>query len=331
MTVQVRYNEDWKVIANDLISSFVSSTAIEKRASGLIEGMKQADVPSQIILPLMNALSTYSKQTNDDVSNHYDDSDFLYDCILQCLTSSLIDENCSIKIIQFTNFVLLGSSIEEIDEEIGEERSLGDAKLVLYNILMYDNDHQSFSPNFDAIQNPRLQNFWRRMYVSLRSKRNSGNVDKLSDSEAIIAVGDYSAEKIYSGAKYLSNSLTRMVPKVTKGIENLGEYAKQNITPSASREALDQEDQGVAVTQATVEATDTFRKASQTVAIGIRDLSTRGINKAAEKWEENGLGKDICPQDEMREGIVTAGKIGMAAIGATVEIAESVFEATKAG
>ena len=169
-----------------------------------------------------------------------------------------------------------------------------------------------------------------------------------TDAKSIKAAGDFVAENMYSGAQFLSRGLAFFIPKVTEGIENFGAFAKQNIEPSSSlAETYDEveekstneenyidsneDDQAVAITAASVEATDVFRESAQTVAFGIRDYSTRGINILAKQWEEKEIGQELCPEHELRESLVFAGKVSMATLGASVNLAESILDATKAG
>ena len=49
----------------------------------------------------------------------------------------------------------------------------------------------------------------------------------------------------------------------------------------------------------------------------------------SEKWKENKLGEELCEEPELREALSLAGKVSIAALGASVNLAESIFQATK--
>ncbi len=189
----------------------------------------------------------------------------------------------------------------------------------------------------------------------------SFTIDPDNPSGAIIAAGDFAAEKIYGGAKFLNQSLSNIIPSVTGGIETLGDFAKNNIQPDASKDSLTSqvgndddddnddknpkkvdkghgndskeitEDDIVAFTEASVQATDVFRSSTEALTSGIYNISSKGINNLSNNWKKNEIGKELCEQDELRESFAAIGKIGIATVGATLNVAEAIFNVTKAG
>jgi hypothetical protein len=368
-TGKMRNKNDWKeILADDLVSSPLtlaqhqhegsdvdeekegssktdnsSSDAIEQcreRAFDHLTRIEEYDVPNKTVISIINGLQRHFREGlnhNKSDAIDKDDQDFFLQPIVEFLSSST-EEACKVSIIQFVNLLLSNFSLDD-------STSLNQAEVV-YKATLFQNDEEKMAvlkTISDAFgDNVVMSCFWQYILHIISSKKelkevesNSNDIQRRdsSDAEVIIAAGDYAAEKIYGGAQFLSNGLTHIIPKVTSCIENAGEYAKQNIEPNSNQEPVDatkDEDRTVAITQTSVRATDMFRESAKTVAGGICDYSTKGINKMAEKWDENKLGKELCPEDELRETIVAAGKIGMATLGATLNIAESVFDATKA-
>ena len=151
---------------------------------------------------------------------------------------------------------------------------------------------------------------------------------------AIDAGGDIVAKRIYQGAKSIENGLTNVVtPFLTKSIDFVGSYAKDRIEPSSGDDSDNDGTDNLATSLSddVVNATDKFRRGSQTVAFGVRDVSTKGIASVAKKWEENDTSAHFVQDKEMRALLDAAGKIGIAALGATTVIGESIFETTKEG
>jgi hypothetical protein len=193
------------------------------------------------------------------------------------------------------------------------------------------------------------------------------NKHTTGDAEMVKLKSEQAATTIYDGAKFVRDSLsTHFVPNVTSGIEALGEFAKRNIAPNPSDENADErddcirgdddgngngdgghgassnnnnnidtnddneEDQVLKLTNSTVQATDTLRESTKFVAHGIRNYSTKGINTIKNKWEEKELGKELIADDDLREVTVAAGRVGVATVGASAVVVESIFETTKA-
>lgn len=261
--------------------------------------------------------------------------------IVEILRSNSIEQTCKIHIIQFINLVLSKFSLDD-DENMTEAETVYEA--LTQREEYYNSEDVVVSMADAGVDNIMTVPYWDEMLHLLKSKENItkaisssslNNETTRTDAESIKAAGDYAAEKLYLGSELFKKGLSQIVPKVTDGIEHLGKLAKQNIKPASnlkkeSEEGTKDDDQVVAVTEASVHATDIFRESAKVVAFGIRDYSTKGINKLTEKWEENELGKELCPENELREAIALAGKVSIASIGATVNVAESIFEATKA-
>ena len=151
---------------------------------------------------------------------------------------------------------------------------------------------------------------------------------------AIDTGGDIMAKRIYQAAKSIENGLANVVtPFVTKSINSAGSYAKDRIEPSSGDDS-DNDGTGnlpTSLSDDVVNATDKFRRGSQIVAFGVRDVSTKGIASVAKKWEDNGTTAHFVQDEELRALMTAAGKIGIAALGATAIVSESIFETTKEG
>ena len=160
------------------------------------------------------------------------------------------------------------------------------------------------------------------------------------DIESIINAGDLVSEHIFRGAKFLQDGLANIiVPNVTKGIEALGDVVIQNTEPCATKKVSDnpvkeKEDEEleefVAMTDNSVKATDSIRQGARTLAYGIRDYSTRKVHHGTRAWNEKELGKQLIPDDDVRETVVATGKVGLSVLGASALLIESIFETTKA-
>merc|ERR1712038_313398 len=80
----------------------------------------------------------------------------------------------------------------------------------------------------------------------------------------------------------------------------------------------------------TKQVTDKVRAGTRGTVFGIRDISTKGVTKASEKWNEKNVGKKVIEDDDVRGVVSAAGKVGVASLGAAAIVAESLFETTKA-
>ncbi len=229
-----------------------------------------------------------------------------------------------VDIIQFVNVLLIEGSA-------GNEEVFTQAELIEQAIVQRDE-----SILLSSILPENLFKFWKRLISIIINSIDTQNVEKKLNKTTSFAIGpdniaiagDYAAEKIYGGATFLSKCLSDIVPKVTDGIENLGTFAKNNLEPHSPDDLTEKEvglhenktyyDNGIRVTeenavafsQASVEATDVFRSSAKAVTSGICDISSKGLNKLGEKWEENEVGKTLCPEkDELRESVAAIGKV----------------------
>ena len=160
------------------------------------------------------------------------------------------------------------------------------------------------------------------------------------DIENIINAGDLVSEHIFQGAKFLQDGLANIiVPNVTKGIEALGDIVIQNTEPCATKEVFDNPvkekkdeelEEFIAMTDKSVKATDSVRQGARTLAYGIRDYSTRKVYHGTRAWNEREWGKQLIPDDDVRETVVATGKVGLSVLGASALLIESMFETTKA-
>ena len=83
------------------------------------------------------------------------------------------------------------------------------------------------------------------------------------------------------------------------------------------------------LTDASVKTTYSIRRGTRSVVYGVRDFSTRKVQSATDAWKEKQLGKQIIPNDDVRETVLATGKVGMATLGAAALLTKSIFEITK--
>ena len=78
-------------------------------------------------------------------------------------------------------------------------------------------------------------------------------------------------------------------------------------------------------------SSETVKDLAETTTDNMKQATTNTIRHLTTQWRENEIGKKIIPNDEHREVYVNAGKIGLAGLGATATVAESIMNGTKAG
>ena len=174
----------------------------------------------------------------------------------------------------------------------------------------------------DAEQHSERVLIWELRAMCLRQiERVKQRVERVASS------GEMAASFISCSAALVESGMTRSVPAVSRHIENIGTHVKGSITPSAyplimSRNAVVAMTYSDAAKRASESAKERTRQAVQS----IRHVSSRGLNIVASKLEDR-FGENLAP--ESREVLRTAGKIGLATLGAAAVIGETVVESSR--
>ncbi len=183
------------------------------------------------------------------------------------------------------------------------------------------------------------------------------------DIQKIIDTGDAVSEHIVTAAQFAKVGMAKyIVPAFTRGIEVVGEvvikHTEPLVKPSPSalteddddddptrqQEQLNHDDEEeeeeqknekdlrdyVGISDKSVKTTDSIRRGARSVAFGVRDFSTRQVQRGTTAWKEKELGKQLIPDDDVRETVVATGKVGVATLGAAALLTETLFETTKA-
>ena len=323
----------------------------------LDEVMQECDEVNQdLVISIIKMIRYHLESQNgskcsDDCNEAGDDASTSQSEVAKFLSSQSVDESHKMKLIEFMNFLIFHRLTAQ-NYDVAKDEAEKIYKFLLQN--------QRFGHKLE-VDDVKCNTFWNLILQSMNKEIEESDViptestardssdadmkqeieelDKIptesaardtSDADRIKAYGDAMSESIYRGSMFLSGSLSSLVPTLTNSIENLGDFAKRNIEPS--EESVDNDfvnEPNVAITEIAVEASESFREAAKVAAHGIRDLSTQGINAIAEKWKENKLGEELCEEPELREALSLAGKVSIAALGASVNLAESIFQATK--
>lgn len=78
-------------------------------------------------------------------------------------------------------------------------------------------------------------------------------------------------------------------------------------------------------------STETVKEWTRSATDGLRNAAAESIQHLADQWEENKIGSHIIPMDEQRELCANIGKVGLAGLGATAVVAETIYNSTKTG
>ena len=151
----------------------------------------------------------------------------------------------------------------------------------------------------------------------------------LDDPEVdrVVPSGDVAAECIVETANWVKRGLVGSAYAINGGIEIVGDVLKDNLTPASK--PLAAPSYALTCTDAARQATNEVRQTVKKTVSGIRDYAARGISTAAKKMEETKVAEKVLPSDDSRQMLATAGKVGMASLGAAAIIGEAVFESTK--
>lgn len=162
----------------------------------------------------------------------------------------------------------------------------------------------------------------------------------------IARTGEAAADFITNGASWMERVLlSKSVPLIHTGIDNVGNFLKQILTP-AEQDALmvlgqdnnniDQHfSQGkpavvlLIYTDAAKRATSEAKESVRVVLHGIRDTSTEGIHWVAHRMDEDKVGERLITDPSSRAVLAAWGKVGLASLGATAVLSEAMLEATK--
>jgi len=175
----------------------------------------------------------------------------------------------------------------------------------------------------------------KRVLVENQNENSSGNDPEWTDQiveRPVVFLGDTASDFISSGARWVEKSLAlSVVPAVNSGIERTGSFVKKNIEPGDGKQSIDRQAEVTALVYShkIKETTDKVRETAHTVRYGIRNASTRGINKIAKKVDEKDLGTQLCPDEGVRDLVVATGKIGLATLGGVAVVAEAIYHTTR--
>lgn len=178
--------------------------------------------------------------------------------------------------------------------------------------------------------------FWNKVML-LTKPRELEQRAKIVDDEIVKEVkdvGDVLSDGVFSSATMVKTGLKEyLVPFVNTGIEKIGETI---ITNSESRtkypkteEELKRVEESIALSRDAVEFSGSVKETVRTVTTGIREFSVSKINDAKKVWNEHEVGKQIIPDDDMRQVAASMGKVGVATLGAAGLLIEAVMESAR--
>ena len=145
--------------------------------------------------------------------------------------------------------------------------------------------------------------------------------------EDVIKGSEVAADYIAGAAKWVERGLKWSVPVIHIGLETAGDSLKGMLTPINGPVNA----QAVAnCTNVAKICTNGVRQKAKQAANGVRDASSRGILIAAKRFEEEQLGLKLVPDQDHRNVLVAAGKVGIATLGGAYIVSDAVFETTKA-
>ena len=150
--------------------------------------------------------------------------------------------------------------------------------------------------------------------------------DNRMDVDGVIKGSEVAAAHIAGAAKWVERHLKCSVPVIHIGLETAGGQLKGMITPTAAE--FENATAVANYTSVAKVATTGVREKAEQAAHGIRDISVFGIHLVANKFEEKQIGRTLVPDQNHRNVLVAAGRIGIATFGAVAVVGEAVLETT---
>jgi len=153
----------------------------------------------------------------------------------------------------------------------------------------------------------------------------------------VVKGGEVTADYIATAAKWFSRSLKwSVVPVIHYGLDIAGDNAKRFLTPVEDQKmrrkaALMTAHRTPAPMRALADSTTVVRKISNGVRLqakqtssGIRDIPNQGFQMVVKKVEDEELVEKLVPDEDHREVLTAAGKIGVASVGAAAIVSEAI-------
>mmetsp|Transcript_37333 Transcript_37333/g.42666 ORF Transcript_37333/g.42666 Transcript_37333/m.42666 type:complete len:502 (-) Transcript_37333:323-1828(-) len=157
--------------------------------------------------------------------------------------------------------------------------------------------------------------------------------------EDVVKGGEVTADYIATAAKCFSRSLKwSVVPVIHYGLDIAGDNAKRLLTPvehqkTRRKGALMTVCKNPTSVRAIANCTTVIRQVSNGVRLQakqmsseIRDIPNQGFQMVVKKVEDEELVEKLVPDEDHREVLAAAGKIGVASVGAAAIVSEAIID-----
>lgn len=346
--------KEWSKVVDEILPNGThrhrhSTREVQERAVRLLVFLDEKGISTNFIcswLLLVHRLTCTTEMHEEELHNA-STVHIRMKHLLKCL-SDISEDEARISVITLINTL--------VEENLSDDIECVEQAHIITQILQSEMEGISFEKH---VQKEEIWRFWNQIAeiasVDASSSQHSSRVWSDYDArrskeidpktiENIINTGDAISGHIFKAAKFAQDGLAQhVVPAMTSGIEKVGEMVIENTSSHVSTteesdngtcsvEEEGQEDMKglIDITDKSVQTTDYIRKGARSVAFGVRDFSTWGVQNMTEAWKEKELGKQMIPDDDVREVVVATGKVGLATLGAAALLTESVFETTKA-
>ncbi|GFH55800.1 hypothetical protein CTEN210_12276 [Chaetoceros tenuissimus] len=301
---QLIHTKQWNIIAKIITtggnhdSSGTSQEQMKQldQLTLLLEQLDADCISPEFLANVLDCISKFLQEYRHDSTNisSIDSSSFI--SFKQEFTK--VSQSQQAHIVQFINTAIDSRYVHLSEDEL---------QLDIQNCLQstYGNGKESIRSSFWKLTDAK---------VDLRNLQES--TDEISKT-------------IFASAQFLSDGIKKnIVPNINKGIQSLGQIVVENTSPHDGTSTSADIKDYMETSEAALQTTDSLRQNVKSISFGIRDLSTRKIHEVSNYWKENQIGKQLVQDDEMRETIVSGGKIAMAALGASALLVESLVDTT---
>jgi hypothetical protein len=148
--------------------------------------------------------------------------------------------------------------------------------------------------------------------------------------EDVVKGGEVAAQYIAGAAKWVQRGLKWSVPVINGGLETAGDKLKKIISPQKGDHDMKSAILVASCTSSVKKATDGVRITTRRTMTGIRDASSHGIQMAAKRFDDEKFSHKLVPDQDHRDVLAAAGKVGIASLGASIVVGEAIYDTTKA-